>query len=100
MVWARAWTLVVFPVPGGPQMITLGMLPSSAITLSRSSVCSFPTTCFRSIHSRVAYTQRDGESTLHEDGSAFAVSSERVMEEGWNEVLAVYRRQQQQWHRN
>ena len=34
------------PVPGGPAMMTLGMLPSRAMTRSRLTVSSFPTTSF------------------------------------------------------
>ncbi len=35
--------LVVLPVPGGPVMIRLGMLPSRAITCRRAIVSSLPT---------------------------------------------------------
>ena len=34
---------VVFPIPGIPEMITCGMLPSLAMILSRSTVSTLPT---------------------------------------------------------
>jgi len=53
---ARACTLVVLPVPGGPHNIRLGIFPSCAMARSRTRVSSFPTTAsrvwgrYRSIH--------------------------------------------------
>ncbi|RNA38976.1 hypothetical protein BpHYR1_041653 [Brachionus plicatilis] len=40
---------VVFPVPGGPQIIKFGRLPSSANTFSRLIVSSLPTMSFNKI---------------------------------------------------
>lgn len=44
---ARHSTLVVFPIPGIPEMMTWGMLPSLAMILSRSIVSVLPTTSSR-----------------------------------------------------
>ena len=44
IVRASASTLVVLPVPGGPERIRLGMLPCCASTCSRPTVSSLPTT--------------------------------------------------------
>lgn len=57
---ARAFTEVVLPVPGGPETIRLGRLPSSAMAWRREVVSSFPTT--------VAEGGRGGERR-GEDGS-------------------------------
>jgi hypothetical protein len=40
---ARHVTDVVLPVPGGPAMMRLGMLPSSAMTRRRATVSELPT---------------------------------------------------------
>jgi len=45
-----------FPVPGGPHKIRLGILPSSAIALSRTNVSSLPTTS-SSVRGRYRSTQ-------------------------------------------
>lgn len=44
---ARHNTLVVLPMPGMPEMMTCGMLPSRAMILSRSMVSVLPTTSSR-----------------------------------------------------
>uniref|UniRef100_A0A0A9EDF2 Pco108913 n=1 Tax=Arundo donax TaxID=35708 RepID=A0A0A9EDF2_ARUDO len=36
--------LVVFPVPGGPERMRLGMLPSRAMTWRRTTASELPTT--------------------------------------------------------
>jgi hypothetical protein len=70
IVLARAEILVVFPVPGGPARMMLGRFPSLAMTRSRPTVCSLPTTSSRT---RGRYFSTQGreawESPPEEGGS-------------------------------
>ena len=59
---ARACTEEVLPVPGGPQRIKLGMLPSTAMAESLVVVSLLPTTC-SSVFGRYFSTQGCSKDT-------------------------------------